>query len=276
MPTLQVYSNAASDVFPGGSIEFRVQVETYVNSGEATGVSDATITIAASGAPDSGTGTPVTTTSDGIAVLGTGLLTYTWNPPEDQAPGSYLVTWTGTRASDDTSVSYVQACNVAADPEATPLPGVYASVSQYRAWSGDTWTPANIIQTKLYRATEDMDVALVAAVYRTDADGMPLDPQLANVLARATSAQVQYLISQNDDAGIKREYASTSVGGVSASRAAKMQGMALQPIAPRALAILRVNGVLPSAPLINWLRRVTAAPQRGTEHGPKRVANPST
>lgn len=252
MPTLAHYSNAASDVFPGGSIVFDVAFETYLNSGQACAASGVTIGITASGAADSGMGTPVATTSTGITQLGMGLFTYTWNPAADTTPGSYLVTWTGTRASDSTQVTYTQACNVAPDPESVPLPGVYASVQQYRNWSGDTWTPAQIIAVKLQRATEDIDVALVAAVYRTDADGMPLDPQLVNVLVRATSAQCQYLIGINDDAGIKREYASTNVGGVSAVRSAKMQGLALPPIAPRALAILRVEGVLPAAPLINW------------------------
>jgi hypothetical protein len=253
MPTLAPYSNAASDVFPGGSVNFLVQFESYDNSGQACSASGVTIGITASGASDSGTGTPVAATSTGIVTLGMGLYQYTWNPPESQAPGSYLVTWTGTRASDSTSVTYVQAVNVAANPEAVPLPGLYASVAQYRAWSGDQTTPAQIIQVKLQRAAEDIDVALVAAVYRTDADGMPLDPQLANVLVRATSAQVQYLLAGNDDSGIKREYASTSVGGVSATRSAKMQGGALPPLAPRALAILRVAGVLPAAPLVSWL-----------------------
>ena len=252
MPTMTPYTNASSDVFPGGSVELICQFETFVNSGEATGVSDATITIAASGAPDSGQGTPVAATADGITVLSTGLVTYTWNPPADQVPGSYLATWSGTRASDGMAVTYSQAVNVAPDPESVPLPGVYASVSQYRSWSGDAWTPAQIISVKLQRATEDIDVALVGAVYRTDADGMPLDAMLANVLARATSAQCQFLIAQNDDTGIKREYASTSVGGVTAVRSARMQGGALQPIAPRALAILRVNGILPGAPLVSW------------------------
>jgi hypothetical protein len=252
LPTLAVYENASSDVLPGGSIEFQAQFETYLNSGiqcEATGV---TIAITASGAPDSGSGTPVAATSTGIAELSMGLFSYTWDVPAGTAPGSYTVTWTGTRASDSTSVAYSQNVQVAPDPEEAPEPGVYASVAQYRNWSGDTWTPAGIISVKLQRATEDIDVALVAAVYRTDADGMPLDPQLINVLVRATSAQCQYLIAQNDDAGIKREYASTNVGGVTAVRSAKMQGMALQPIAPRALAILRVEGALPAAPLINW------------------------
>jgi hypothetical protein len=252
MPTLAVYANASSDVFPGGSIQFQCQFESFVNSGVACEATGVTIGIAASGAPDSGSGTPVATTSTGVTELGMGLFTYTWDVPQATVPGSYLVTWTGTRASDSTSVTYTQACNVAPDPESVPQPGVYASVQQYRNWSGDTWTPAEIIQTKLQRATEDIDVALVAAVYRTDADGMPLDPQLVNVLVRATSAQAQYLLDQNDDSGIKREYSSTSIGGVSATRSARMQGGWMQPIAPRALQILRVEGVLPAAPLINW------------------------
>jgi len=252
MPTLAQYSNASSDVFPGGQVELVCLFETYVNSGQACAVSNVTIQITQSGAPDSGTGTPVPATSAGITQPGEGLCQYTWSPPGDQVPGSYLVTWTGTRASDGAVVTYTQAVNVAADPESVPLPGVYASAAQYRAWSGDNWTPAQIISVKLQRATEQMDVALVAAVYRTDADGMPLDAMLANVLMRATSAQCQYLIAVNDDANVKREYSSTSVGGVSAVRSARSQGMALPPIAPQALAILRVAGILPAAPLVSW------------------------
>lgn len=252
MPTLAPFSNASSDVFPGGILELLVRFEDSVNSGQACAASGVTIGITQSGAADSGTGTPVVTTPAGITELGMGLYRYNWSVPDSQAPGTYLVTWTGVRASDSTSVSYVQAATVAANPEAVPLPGVYASVAQYRAWSGDTYTPAQIIQVKLQRATEDIDVALVAAVYRTDADGMPLDPQLANVLVRATSAQVQYLLAQNDDSGIKREYSSTSVGGVSATRVASKAGGALQPVGPRALGILRMAGILPAAPLVNW------------------------
>lgn len=252
MPTLAPYSNASSDVFPGGQLELIVQFDSWVNSGQATGASDVTIEITASGAADSGTGTPVATTSAGIQQLGDGLFKYVWSVPAGQATGTYIVTWTGVRASDDATVAYTQVATVAPDPEAVPLPGLYATVAQYRGWSGDSYTPAQVIQVKLQRATEDIDLALVAAVYRTDADGMPLDPQLANVLVRATSAQVQYLLAQNDDSGIKREYSSTSIAGVSAARAASQQGGALPRLGPRALSILRVNGVLPAAPLVNW------------------------
>jgi hypothetical protein len=252
MPTLATGENASSDVFAGGQLELSVQYESYMNSGILCDASNVTIGITASGASDSGSGTPVATTSAGVAELGQGLFQYFWNVAEGQDSGTYTVTWTGIRSSDDTSVSYVQVATVAPNPEAAPLPGVYASVAQYRAWSGDQLTPQFRVQTALQRATEQMDVALVAAVYRTDADGMPLDPGLANVLVRATSAQAQYILALNDDANVKREYASTSVGGVSATRAAGMMALALPPIAPQALAILRVAGVLPAAPLINW------------------------
>ncbi len=252
MATLATQPNAASDVFAGGTTVLRVQFETSVNSGQPCGASGVTIGITASGSPDSGTGTPVATTSAGITELGTGLEQYTWDVPEGTAPGSYLVTWTGTRASDSAQVTYTQAVNVAANPAAVPLPGVYASVAQYRAWAGDNITPQQRISVVLSRATEQIDVALVAAVYRTDADGMPLDAAIANVLVRACCAQAQYLIAVNDDAGVKREYAGISVGGVSYSRAPAMQGNALPPVCPQALAILRVAGVLPAAPLISW------------------------
>lgn len=252
MATLPTMANAASDVFAGGQCQLRVQFESYMNSGQAASAGGVTISITASGAPDGGDGSPVPVTSAGIQQLGEGLYEYDWSVPDDQAPGSYLVTWSGTRLTDDMLVTYQQAIMVAADPQSVPLPGVYASVNQYRAWSGDLFTPSQRVTTALQRATEQMDVALVGAVYRTDADGMPLDASLANVLVRATSAQAQYIIAVNDDANIKREYASTSVGGVSASRAAGMQGLALPPLAPQALAILRVTGILPGAPLISW------------------------
>ena len=45
MPTLQVYSNAASDVFPGGISRVPCQFETSVNSGQACEASDVTIGI---------------------------------------------------------------------------------------------------------------------------------------------------------------------------------------------------------------------------------------
>lgn len=252
MATVPVQVNASSDVWPGGQIQFTVQFETYLNSGQPCGVSDVTIGIAAA-AGGEGAGTPVATTSAGVTGAGTaGLYNYTWSPATAVVPGDYLVTWTGTRASDSTTVSYVQACTVAGIPSPVPAPGVYATFGDYQAWSGDTWTPQQLVTPVLMRASEDIDRALIAAVYRTDADGMPLDAMVQNAVRRATCAQAQYRLAQNDPSGIKFEFTTTNVGGVSATRVASMAGMAVFPIAPQAISILHVAGVLPAAPLVNW------------------------
>ena len=253
MPTTALYPNASADVWPGGSITFAVIFETTVGSHVGVAASNVTITIVASGAADSGTGTPLPTTSTGVLAQNTaGYYQYVWTVPPSTAPGSYLVTWSGVRSTDSVTVTYQQAVTVAEAPAPAPLTGVYATVAQYQAWSGDQFTPAATVAVKLQRASEQLDVALVAAVYATDADGMPTSPGVINTFMRACCAQTQYLIAHNDDANVKREYASTNVGGVSVSRASAMQAMALPPIAPQALAILRVAGVLPSAALVNW------------------------
>lgn len=126
----------------------------------------------------------------------------------------------------------------------------YATVRQYRDWSGDQLTPDSIVSVKLDRATEDIDQALIAAVYQTDSNGMPVDAVIIDVLQRATSAQAQYLLAVNDDAGVKREFSSVSAGGVSVSRSGKPP--ALPPVGPRALQILRTAGAQPAAALIGW------------------------
>lgn len=252
MGTIALYPNASADVLPGGQITFAVVFESTAGSGVPVDAGAVTIGITASGAADSGTGTPVATTTVGVTQAGPGSYRYAWTVPPGTVPGSYLVTWTGVRSNDGVQVAYQQAVTVAGEPAPVPLPGVYATVDQYRAWSGDAFTPAASVQIRLQRASEQLDVALVAAVYAVDGDGMPTDPGLINVLMRACSAQAQYLIAHNDDALVKREYSSTNVGGVSVSRAQSMQSLALPPIAPQALAILRVAGVLPAAPLVNW------------------------
>lgn len=252
MGTIALYPNSSADVWPGGSIVFAVVFESSVDSGVAVAASGVTVTIAASGAADSGIGTPVPATSAGVVGQGGGNFQYAWAVPTSTVPGSYLVTWSGVRASDAVTVTYQQAVTVAANPATVPLPGVYASVAQYRAKTGDQWTPDASVQQRLQLGSEQLDVALVAAVYSTDADGMPTDPGLVDTLSRACCEQARYLIAHNDDAMVKREYSSTNVGGVSVSRATAMQALSLPPIAPQALAILRVAGILPAAPLVNW------------------------
>ena len=252
MGTTALYPSASADVWPGGRITFAVVFESFVGSRIGVATTGVTVGITASNAADSGSGTPVPTTSVGIASQGTGLYQYVWNVGTGVVPGSYLVTWTGTRTSDSTQVAYSQAVTVAAQPAPAPIPGLYATVAQYRAKTSDQFTPDATVQQRLQLASEQLDLALIGAVYAVDGDGMPTDPGLVDTLVRACCEQVRFLNAHNDDAQVKREYSSTNVGRVSVSRAAAMQARALPPLGPQTLAILRVSGVLPSAPLINW------------------------
>lgn len=253
MPTINALPNeSGAAVFAAGQATFRVQFETYKGSGQECGATGVTISIVASGATDSGTGSPVPVTSAGIAQLAEGLFEYTWTVAADAVPGSYVVTWTGNRSTDDMTVTYTQTVDVAPDPESVPLPGCYASVKQYRDRTNDQFTPAERVQVALQLATEDIDLALLAAVYPVDADGMPSNPQQAVMIARATAAQCQYVLAVNDDAGVKSEYSSTSIAGLSQVRAARMQAGALRPVCRQSLGILRTAGVLPSSVMIGW------------------------
>lgn len=132
------------------------------------------------------------------------------------------------------------------------MAGAYATYEQYVEQTGDTWTPQAIVSAVLGKASGDMDRALIAAVYATDTDGMPTDDGVADTFMRATCAQAEYRVAHQDPAGVKYEYGTSNVGGVSVSRSPAMTGIAFYPIAPDALSILHVDGVLPSAPLVTW------------------------
>lgn len=252
MPTIVSSPNTYGDAWPAGQITLQVQFCTYEYSGLFTEASDVQIEITASGTAMTGTGTPVALTSDGITELSEGMFQYIWNVPDNQAAGDYYVNWTGVRASDGMTVTYQQTVTVAASPSGSPAPGCYATVTQYQARTGDTLTPVSLVQTRICLASEDINMAIIGAVYAVDADGMPLSPFLTDVLMRATIEQVRYLNAMDDDALIKREFSSMNVAGVTYSRSAKTQGTALPPVASRALSILKNAGVLPKAILINW------------------------
>lgn len=245
-----ILGDQQSDVLQGAQITLTNLFETYPGSGEGGTASGVTVGIAAATSPGGGTGTPVPPTSIGVRALSVSLYQYVWSCPMAQAVGDYLVTWSGTVGSQ--VISYQQVLTVAAVPGGAPAPGVYATVPAYRAWSGDQFTPDDVVSTMIQRATEAMDHYLIGAVYAVNANGMPTDPMLIDVLSRATSAQCQFMLADNDPTGVKRQYTNTSMGGVSTTRAPGATGLTFPPLAPQAAAILHTAGVLGSAALINW------------------------
>ena len=119
-----------------------------------------------------------------------GLFTYDWSVPADQAPGTYLVTWTGTGQLQTPVDGLHPGCQCRRRPRVGAAAGLLC----------ERVAVPRLVRRPVDSGAADLDQAaaghradgrrLVAAVYRVDADGMPLDPQLANVLVRATSAQV--------------------------------------------------------------------------------------
>lgn len=232
-------------VLQGGGVTLTAAFTTFAGSGVPLDVSGVTITItpAVGGTPTVG---PTT-----VGVVGQGAAwRYAWLPDTTVAGGDYTVVWMPAVPSGTPPI--VQTVTVVAPPPHSPSPGLYATVAQFRGRERDTLIPDDWVLYWLQQATEVIDVALVGAVYSTDADQMPTDPGLLSVLERACCAQAAFMAANNDPANVKSQFSSSNVGGVPLVRAPSAQGLALPPLAPRAAAILRVSGVLPSAPLINW------------------------
>ena len=242
---------AQSDVRQGGQIVLLQVFETFAGSSQGAAASGVTIGITASPGLSGGVGTPVATTSAGISALDfAGLNQYTWQVPPNQAPGDYLVTWSGIVGA--LTLTYTQTVTVAAMQSGAPAPGVYATADQYRAWSGDSATPQQMVITALQRASEDIDSAVIGAVYAVNGNGMPTAPMVIDAFTRACCAQAQYVLADNDVAGLKRQFQSVSTGGVSTTRAAGTTALVFPVLGPRTLSILHTSGVLPSAALIAW------------------------
>jgi hypothetical protein len=241
-----------SDVAQGGSVVLSNMFETTRGSYQGAHVSNVTISVDASTltTPGAGSGTPVPVTSTGITTTDGITFNYTWTAPWLMITGDYLVTWTGTLGA--VTEVYQQTVTVSPNFNGAPAPGLYATAGQYRAWSGDQSTPDQVVVVAMQRAAEDIDNAVIGAVYPVNQNGLPTDPFVINAFARAACAQAQYLIADNDPAGMKRQYTSLNVGGISYTRARNMTTYAFPLLCPRAAQILHVAGVLPSAALINW------------------------
>jgi len=234
-------------VLPGGQVTLTQMFETYRGSGQPQQVSGVTITIT----PASGGAAAVGPTSAGIVPASGASLAYTWVPAPGITPSDYLAVWAATGQSG--ALSYTQVVTVAALPQLTPAPGCYASVAQYQGWSGDMQSPVPIVQTALRRATEVIDRALIGAVYITDANTMPVDPGVIDVFMRATCAQCQFMLANNDLANVKSQYGYTNMStGTQVTRTASAQGQIFPPLAPQAAAILQTAGALMVSPMLGW------------------------
>lgn len=122
---------------------------------------------------------------------------------------------------------------------------VYATPEQLAMWMGRP-APDDDAARLLARASEDVDDALLTAVYDVDADGDPTDPQVAAALAAAACAQAEFWLASGDDGtGAGSQWDSVSIGPVSLSgrRPGPSPASGLE-LAPRAYRALRAAGLL--------------------------------
>ncbi|MFJ2751874.1 hypothetical protein [Streptomyces sp. NPDC087297] len=126
----------------------------------------------------------------------------------------------------------------------------YATPEQLAAWTGQP-APADA-ERLLARAGEDVDSALLTAIYPVDEDGDPLDPEVRIALANATCAQVEFQLAGGDDGtGAGGQWASVSIGPVSLSGRSSRTAAAGVELAPRADRALRRAGLTPGR-VIGW------------------------
>ncbi|MFD7262097.1 hypothetical protein [Streptomyces sp. NPDC059874] len=126
----------------------------------------------------------------------------------------------------------------------------YATPEQLAAWTGQP-APADA-ERLLARAGEDVDSALLTAIYPVDEDGDPLDPEIRTALANATCAQVEYQLAGGDDGtGAGGQWDSVSIGPVSLSGRSSRTAAAGVELAPRADRALRRAGLTPGR-VIGW------------------------
>ncbi|MGW6143141.1 hypothetical protein [Streptomyces sp. NPDC055140] len=121
----------------------------------------------------------------------------------------------------------------------------YATADQLAAWTGKP-APSDADRL-LTHASEDIDDALLTAVYCVDDAGMPTDPDVASPLADATCTQIEYQQATGDDGtGAAGRWDSVSIGPASLSgRSDTTPGPTGLDLAPRAQRWLRRAELLP-------------------------------
>ncbi|MER6196762.1 hypothetical protein ABT234_05195 [Streptomyces sp. NPDC001586] len=124
---------------------------------------------------------------------------------------------------------------------------VYATPEALAMWMGRP-APDDDAARLLARASEDVDAALLTAVYDVDDDGDPTDPQIVAALAAAACAQAEFWLASGDDGtGAAAQWDSASIGPVALSgrRPGGPSPVSGVDLAPRAYRALRAAGLLP-------------------------------
>lgn len=116
----------------------------------------------------------------------------------------------------------------------------YATHAQLTDWIGSSQTVPEQPESDrlLERASTLIDRATVAAIYDTDANGIPSADDIIQVFADATCAQVAYWIATDDELGQTAGLTQVTQGG------AHLTGR-FPRLAPQAYDVLLAGGLIP-------------------------------
>lgn len=126
------------------------------------------------------------------------------------------------------------------------MPRIYATAADLAAYAppGVTVPDEPEATRVLTRASERVDDALVSAIYRTNSDGTPYDPDVVEALRNATCAQVVEWLRTGDEHGDAGQWQSVGIGSVNLARNTAAPTTAPGELHADAIAHLRRAGLL--------------------------------
>lgn len=98
----------------------------------------------------------------------------------------------------------------------------------------------------LARASDEVELATMSAIYTTDAAGMPTAPTVIDAMREATCAQAVHWLETGDESGTAGQWSSVGIGSITLARTANSAASTPAGHLPDTVARpLRLAGLLP-------------------------------
>ncbi|MFI0939146.1 hypothetical protein [Streptomyces sp. NPDC021020] len=125
----------------------------------------------------------------------------------------------------------------------------YATVEDFTDFLDPDPVPPNAARL-LANASRKLDQLLIGAIYTTDSDGLPTDPELVEVFREAVCLQAQYIAGLGDETGANANVSQLQVGNQRMIRALSLVGSGTSRVSPEMLTLLQTEGLVPVYPLV--------------------------
>lgn len=123
----------------------------------------------------------------------------------------------------------------------------YATVEEFGDYLDPDPVPDNAARL-LNRASTRLDSILIGAMYETDEDGLPTDPDLVEVFREAVCIQAQYIADLGDETGAMANVSQMELGNQKIVRAISVVSSGTPRVSPDMLELLQVKGLWPVNP----------------------------